>query len=496
MNIAVIVIDTLRYDYVGANGNDWIKTPNMDRLASESWVFDRCYSASYPTLPHRTDVLTGTYGSPFHQWTPLPFDVLTLPEVLAQAGYCTQLIHDTPHLVNGGHNFDWPFHAWTFIRGAEVDRPWIDSLEGPLENWQRDPVFDFFDEKLRAGVSPKLQKVVQSTILTYSRANRRRTKDEDWNCAKLFLTASQWLRDNSSRDNFFLWVDCFDPHEPWDTPPEFVKMYEHTPGYDGRIDPRSFFVTNAAGISEAATNRMRAFYAAKVSWVDRWLGVFLDTLDVTGLAKNTAIVLTSDHGTNVGERGVFHKSYPVREQEGHVPLMVRVPGESGGRSSMIVQPQDIFATVLGLAGCDLPDGFDCHDAVALARSGGQGKREVALAGPSTDRNPEAPENEKILFTVFDDEWYLELAAKRSCCRLSRYGSTDNVTNDAVVERLHAAGIDEIERRGAAPALVEWLRSEGERAFPQECRFWSRFEGPPEYGPPGYTSFFFRLYGKP
>ncbi|MFW6303792.1 MAG: sulfatase-like hydrolase/transferase, partial [Candidatus Sumerlaeota bacterium] len=144
MNIILLICDTLRYDHIGANGNDAIKTPNMDRLAAESLVFDNAYAASYPTIPHRYDVMTGRYGGPFHQWMPLPHDTLTLPQWLAQeAGYVTQLIHDTPHMVNGGHNFDWPFHAWTQIRGAEVDRAWLgDSVPLP-DNWSCSDVFDY-----------------------------------------------------------------------------------------------------------------------------------------------------------------------------------------------------------------------------------------------------------------------------------------------------------------------------------------------------------------
>ncbi len=76
MNVIVIVVDTLRYDHIGAHGNDWIHTPNLDRLASESWVFDSAWSASYPTIPHH--------------------DRPTLPEAFGQAGWATQLIHDTP----------------------------------------------------------------------------------------------------------------------------------------------------------------------------------------------------------------------------------------------------------------------------------------------------------------------------------------------------------------------------------------------------------------
>ena len=83
MNIILVIIDTLRYDYVGANGNDWIKTPNLDAMAARSWVFDRSYSASFPTIPYRTDVITGKYGAPFFPWRPLRWDHVTLPRVLA-----------------------------------------------------------------------------------------------------------------------------------------------------------------------------------------------------------------------------------------------------------------------------------------------------------------------------------------------------------------------------------------------------------------------------
>ena len=99
MNLAYIVIDTLRYDYIGANGNDWIETPNIDAFAANAWAFDNAFCASFPTIPYRTDVITGQYGAPFHPWKPLRHERLTLPWTLAEKGYATQLIHDTPHLA-------------------------------------------------------------------------------------------------------------------------------------------------------------------------------------------------------------------------------------------------------------------------------------------------------------------------------------------------------------------------------------------------------------
>jgi len=479
MNIIVIVVDTLRYDFIGANGNDWIKTPNLDRLAQDSWVFENSYNASYPTIPHRTDAMTGRYGSPFYPWRPLRHDAVTLPWTLGEAGYCTQLIHDTPHLVNGGHNFDWPFHAWTFVHGAEVDRPWVDDSRKWLENWAKDELFD----------SVKQDPMSQPMVATYARANRKRVKNEEWNCAQLFRTASRFLEDNSKRDRFFLWVDCFDPHEPWDAPREFMQMYDDTPGYDGTIDPRSFVERQCGNLSPEAQERVKAAYAAKVSWVDHCLGEMLDTLEKTGLASKTAILLTADHGTRLGEYGGFGKAYPVREQEAHTPFMVRLPGEPGGRSDIIVQPQDIFATVTGLAGVDMPASIDSYDVASCARFGETPPRRLALASRAAAPTW-ASSHDQVLFSVFDGEWCLEFTARWEECALRRMGETEDVASrhQDVVKRLHAAALDEISLRDIDRKLLDWLRSEGEDDFPEDCVLWDGYPGPA-----GFAPYFSRTY---
>ncbi len=363
MNIITIVIDTLRYDHIGAYGKQEVYTPNLDRLVDRSWNFHRAFAASFPTIPHRTDVLTGRYGAPFHPWKLLDCDVLTIPRALTELGYCSQLIHDTPHLVNGGHNFDFPFDAWMPIRGGEVDRAWITDSWEYLNNWAFDPIFG---EQTISN-----EEVLRRQYITccYAQTNRWREKEEDWNVAQLFSTASKFLKDNKSRDNFFLWIDCFDPHEPWDSPPEFVKMYDKTPDYDGKIDPRSFGIRNDSGLSDTAKNRIKAMYKAKVSFVDKWFGVFLDTLEETGLDNNTAILLTADHGTNIGDRnGHFGKENPPCENESHVPFILYVPQAGSGYSEIIVQPQDIFATIMSIAGDEkpLPSPIDSHNVLVSA----------------------------------------------------------------------------------------------------------------------------------
>ena len=363
MNIILLIVDTLRYDYLGANGNAWIETPNLDRLAAQSWCFDRAFCNSFPTIPFRTDVIRGTFGDPFYPWHPLRFDVPTLPGILAEHGYATQLIHDTPHLVNGGHAFDYPFHYWTFVRGAEVDRAWLtDPQPAMLANWRRDPLWDF------CGDAP-----LHASLKAYARTNRRRRADADWNAARTFLTAAEFLRDNRQRGNFFLWLDCFDPHEPWDVPPEYAKRYVDDPSCDGSIDPRAFqWKRVAEEIPPEAAVRLAALYAGKVSWMDRWFGRLLEALEESGLRDDTALIVVGDHGTNVGERGRWGKGQPVFEQEAHVPLLLSVPGLGHGRSDALVQPQDLFATVLALGDCHAAAEAPGNDLVALARTGGCG----------------------------------------------------------------------------------------------------------------------------
>ena len=471
MNIVLVVIDTLRYDHVGANGAAVVRTPHLDALAGRSWVFDRAFAASFPTIPHRTDVMRGRYGRPFHKWMPLRHDAGAFPRALARAGWATQLIHDTPHLVNGGHNFDWPFQAWTMVRGAEVDRPWIDDR--PLEyldNWQADPLFDYVGDPS----CPQPGHV----LAVYARANRGRKRPEDWNAARVFDTAARFIRDNARRDRFFLWVDCFDPHEPWDAPPEYVRMYDDTPGYDGRLDPRAYLgapLPDDPDHAAAVAKRRRAMYAGKVTWVDRWFGELTRALDETGRAADTAVIVTSDHGTNLGEHGRWNKAVPVHEQEAHVPLIVHAPGRDAGRCDLIVQPQDITATILALAGVEPEGPIDGRDALAAAEGEASWPRETALTGraavdwgkPGTDRP----------FTVFDRDGYLVWHARADACALYAYGADRPIPGADRVEALHAGGLEEIARRGAPAAIVGWLRAGGRGAFPAAAC--------PDPAPPGY-----------
>ena len=123
MNIIVLVSDTFRYDYLGCNGNAWIGTAALDRFAERAVCFDRHYLSSFPTIPNRTDLFTGRYSFPFHGWKPLDAGIPVLSTIFGAAGYQSQLICDTPHLMKGVHHFDRGFDGAYWIRGQEGDKP-------------------------------------------------------------------------------------------------------------------------------------------------------------------------------------------------------------------------------------------------------------------------------------------------------------------------------------------------------------------------------------
>lgn len=474
MNIILLIVDTLRYDAISANGGS-IPTPNIDHLATESTAYDRAFCASFPTIPFRTDVMTGRYGGPFHAWLPLPHATHTFVDVLKDNGYAAQLIHDTPHLVNGGHNFDYPFHTWTFVRGAEVDRSWLGDRVDWLPNWRRDPLFDVCEEG-------------SANFSAYTHTNRNRRTEADWNCARLFDTAARFLIDNRQRENLFLWIDCFDPHEPWDAPPQFVRQFDPRPDHDGTIDPRQFWGgRNDPSLSSDAKAVMTGLYAAKISWMDHCFGQFLDTFYATGLSKNTALVLVGDHGTNAGHYGRFGKGSPVRDAEAHTPLFIRLPDEAAAsRSDTIVQPQDLTATLLALGKSAHPN-FVGNDLTK-----GPTQREVAVAGPAAGqatREATIFNWDPNFFSVFARDLWLEWRPAVEASILRRYGSENPITGrDEERGQLHRQGLGEIEARNTHPDIVTWLGNGAKGELPADVPRHARWPGVE-----GFTQYFKRTY---
>ena len=342
MNVITLVCDTLRWDHLGCYGNSWIHTPNFDKLASMSTVFDRAYLHNFPTVPARCDMWTGRYTAAYFDWGPLPREETILSQTLSDAGVTTMLIGDTGNLFRDDYFFSRGFNAFHWIRGQVADR----YQTAPIDIDVSDVADVSFD--------------MTADLVGYLRSANDRRYEEEFLPAETFRDAIRWLEMNRKWDPFYLHLDIFDPHEPWDPPQWYVDRYD--PGYEGR---EIIFPLYAAAdyLTPAELNHCRALYAGEVSLVDTWLGRFMVTLENMGLLDNTAIILASDHGFYLGEHNWMgktsiqkglHRFVPLYEEVAHVPQIVYLPGAKPGRSNALVQPVDIAPTVLDIMGMPTP----------------------------------------------------------------------------------------------------------------------------------------------
>ena len=346
MNVIWITSDTFRRDHLGAYGNKNIQTPSLDSLAAKSVQFQRHYAAGFPTMPTRADHFTGRWTMSFMGWSPLSSNVTTLAEILSQKGLHTAAVVDTPFYLRDGMNYDRGFKSFFMNIGQEGSGA----------------------KKLKDGWHES-----QDTRATWR-------FESDYNAPQTFIKAMQWL-ENHYNEDFFLYIDTWDPHEPWDAPAYYTELY--WPDYDGEIiEPIYGYWSDVPGFTQKRLEKAHATYCGEITMVDTWLGYLLRRVENMGLMENTAIIFTSDHGFYFGEHGgLFGKmvyeigadgKYPTLDEwdkqvEGgiwtysplyeeiiNIPLLIYIPGVSGGVYGHLTSAVDVMPTVLQVLGCDIP----------------------------------------------------------------------------------------------------------------------------------------------
>jgi len=387
MNVIEIVCDTFRRDFLGCYGNKWIHTEHIDSFAEKAVIFDRAYIASFPTIPHRHDLFTGRYTFVYSGWEPLPRNEVILSETLRKAGYTTMLIADTYHLIRDGHGFDRGFDAWWWIRGQEHDR------------YMTNPTADSPERKRAYGIQ-------------YLKNVSLRVFESDYFVAKTSTAAIKWLELNYDRhEKFFLHIDIFDPHEPWDPPKWYVDMYD--PGWKGGevmggayLSPYEMpFPRITPKLSEAELKHLRAMYAGEVTLVDRWVGMLLQKIEDLGLYDNTMVIFTTDHGSYHGEHGYIGKRPHLYEEVSHIPLIIRLPDseDAKGRCQALVQPPDIMPTILEFAGIKIPSTVQGRSLLREMRREEEIEREIVISSAPLVRRGGGPAER---MTITSDEWAL------------------------------------------------------------------------------------------
>jgi len=399
MNVIVICLDTFRADLVGKGGAlSAVATPALDQLATQSVVFERAFGEAQPTLQARRSFFTGMRCFPWRfnvdrrghwhhaaGWHKIPPEHDTIAEILCSRGYYTGLVTDTHHMFKPTMNFTRGFCSWDFIRG-QVDDHWRGGTPAM--------VADLMKRHVRQPIDwPR-----HVTLLQYLLNNRHRRTDEDYLPARVMDTAAQWLDENHECRPFFLWVDGFDPHEPWDPPKAYADRY--MPGYDGIDFIWPGIAWERGEPSNAEKERIKALYCGEAAFVDHCIARLLDTIDALRLWDDTVVIFTADHGTQIFDNGDVGKSpRDLRAYNTRIPLFIRHPGGPRGAVARgFVQAHDLMPTSLGFLGIPVQaDGVDIWPMVA---KGAPPVRDHAVIGWSDWANGRA----RGYASIRDDEW--------------------------------------------------------------------------------------------
>ncbi len=184
--------------------------------------------------------------------------------------------------------------------------------------------------------------------------------EEDYFSAKTFGSACNWLDRHAGKGKFFLHVETFDVHEPFDVPEPYESMYaEGASKNEFNIWPPYQVYADLEAFMDQTSPEELAFlksqFMGKVTMMDRWLGILLDRLDDMNLWEDTMVIFTTDHGHDMGERRAFGKQHPHFDSHANIPLMVWHPSRPGnGKRVMgLTQTVDLFATIIDAAGVEV-----------------------------------------------------------------------------------------------------------------------------------------------
>ncbi len=365
MNIVAIVLDTFRRDIVGPGKKfSHVRTPWLDDFYARSVSFEGAYGEGQPTLQMRRAFFTGHRTFPWsfnfdrrghwhHQpgWHKIPPHQDTLAEVLLARGYYTGLVSDVYHMFKPTMNYSRGFATLDFIRGQESDN-WkpvnTDMIAGQMKRHVREPI----DWKRHATLSQYLANMVG------------RESEDDYLCARVASSACEWLDAAYRSSPFMLWVEMFDPHEPWDPPTRYAD--EYVPAWDD-IDPVFPGAAWEGGEpSEDMIERIRALYQGEVTFVDRQVGRIFEKLEDLGLWDDTIVLVLSDHGTELLDHTRFGKGNGNMRSynTGFVWYMCHPDGPNGRVVGSYVQSHDVMPTLLTIL--DVPHQCEGIDAWPLA----------------------------------------------------------------------------------------------------------------------------------
>jgi arylsulfatase A-like enzyme len=337
MRAIMVMFDSLSKRMLPIYGNDEVVADNFRRLNDTTTVFNNFYGGSMPCMPARRELHTGRYNFLHRSWGPLePFDD-SMPELLKDNGVYTHLVSDHLHYWDdGGATYHRRYSSWECVRGQVADA-WVGKVAAP-------DVPEHY---------PTMREFTHPQWWRNYWKNRRKIIDEDrYPQNRTFNGGIKFLEDNKDEDNWFLQIETFDPHEPFDVPEEFIKLYEEY--FD-----RPFFNSPPYGVvneDEGLVQHAQALYAALTSMCDRNLGRVLDFMDQHDMWKDTMLIINTDHGLFVGEKDWWAKSVmPCYNEVINTPFCIWDPRvRAVGKRDALAQTIDIAPTLLDFFNVPIP----------------------------------------------------------------------------------------------------------------------------------------------
>jgi arylsulfatase A-like enzyme len=307
LNVLVITIDTLRADHLGCYGYARPTSPRLDSFAADAVLFEKVFCQSPETLPSHTSIFTGMYPrthKAISHESVVDKKITTLAEVLDGRGYATGAIISS-HVLDAKYGLDQGFKTYEAIHYMFSDRK-----REEMNQREEDP-----------------------------------TTDE----------ALAWLRTNKEA-RFFLWIHWFHPHRPYSPPPRYREIFAGNysgPAAEDQNDWTMKAWREQTALPPEDIAYMRGLYDGEVAFTDVQVGRVLDELASLGVAKNTLVVVTADHGEILYEHEFyFGHDIALYDECTMIPLIMRIPGVKAvhRRIGNLVQSIDILPTILGALG--------------------------------------------------------------------------------------------------------------------------------------------------
>jgi iduronate 2-sulfatase len=449
-NVLFLISDDLN-NSLGCYGDSLARTPNIDQLATRGVQFDRAYCTFPLCGPSRNSMLTGLYPNStgilansqiFRQTIPAQ---VSMPQAFRRAGYFVGRIgklyhYGVPNSI-GTNGHDDPA-SWEL----ELNPPGVDRLEEHPHIFSLTP--GSFGGTLSWYASPK---------------------SDEHHTDGLMAADAEWVLERCAKRKdrpFFLAVGFFRPHTPYVSPKSYFELFPPAkmPVVEGVKEDQADIP--AAGLAsykkeqDALTNDLRreclqAYYAS-VSFMDAQVGKVIAALDRLGLADNTIIVFTSDHGYHLGEHGLWQKM-SIFEESARVPLLIVAPGQgtSGGIANSPVSHIDLFPTLAELCGIEAPSNLQGQSLAPMLRdqsATGRGWAITQVTRPRSERRRNATAGTRndgpfFGYSLRTPRWrYTEWAEGRQGRELYDHEADPRELTNLADDPVHAVTVEKLSRQ--------------------------------------------------